>query len=202
MTVSARRVVARFLRADTEPTQEMKDWFDKRTSEHIERVQKYCQKIEKYDPKKFKGLVEQGKDHDQSKLKKPEIDPYIWITWQYKCQDDGKKFDAPDGIEDKMNEATQHHVKNNRHHPEFHCSKKVDLINRDDRDKPPSEMVDATKMLDLDIAEMCADWLAMSEEKKSSPKDWADKNVNVRWKFTNGQKDLIYKLISDIGVDR
>lgn len=91
-----------------------------------------------------------------------------------------------------MNESTQHHVLNNSHHPEFHSDKRVGVINRSDRDKPPSEIIDATKMPDIDIGEMCADWFSMSEEKKSNPKDWADKNVNKRWKFTDEQKDLIY----------
>ena len=29
--------------------QKMKDFFDKRTNKHIERVQKYCKKIEEFD---------------------------------------------------------------------------------------------------------------------------------------------------------
>ncbi len=40
--------------------------------------------------------------------------------------------------------------------------------------------------------------MAMSEEKGGTPKNWADKNVNVRWKFTDKQKDLIYELIEKI----
>lgn len=45
-------------------------------------------------------------------------------------------------------------------------------------------MIDGTKMWEVDIAEMIADWLAMSEEKNSDPYEWAKKNINVRWKFT------------------
>lgn len=175
----------------------MREWFDRRTNKHIERVQKYCEKIEKYNPEKFKGLVEQAKDHDKSKFEDPEVNPYVHITWQYKCKEDGIEFEAPKDMDDKMNEATNHHVLNNRHHPEFHCGKKADVINRKDRDKP-KELIDATKMLDLDIGEMVADWMSMSEEKNSSPKDWADKNVNIRWKFNDNQKDLIYELIEEI----
>jgi len=177
---------------------EMRDWFEKRTNKHIERVQKYCKKIEDYDPKQFKGLVEQAKQHDQSKFKDPEIEPYIHITWQYKCKEDGKKYECGEDIKDKMNGATNHHVKNNRHHPEFFSDKDVNVINRDDRDKPPSEIIDATKMGNVDIGEMVADWMAMSEEKNSEPKDWADKNVNIRWKFSDKQKSLIYELIEEI----
>lgn len=182
----------------SDATKEMKEFFDKRTECHIALVQKYCKKIEDYDTDRFKGLVDRGAIHDQSKLKDPEIDPYIWITWQYKCKSDGIKFSAPHGLDQMMSQATSHHVKNNRHHPEFHSKQEVELINRDDRDKPPKKMVDATMMKDLDIAEMIADWLAMSEEKGSSTKDWADKNVNVRWKFDEKQKSLIYELIDQM----
>lgn len=183
----------------TTTTQEMKDFFDKRTKRHIALVQKFCKKIEDYDPDRFNGLVERGRTHDQSKLENPEKDPYIWITWQYKCKADGTEFDAPFGLDEKMSQATEHHVKNNRHHPEFHSGQEVDLINRKDRDKPPKKMVDASAMKDIDVAEMIADWSAMSEEKSSSLRGWADKNVNVRWKFTDAQKVLIYELIDYIG---
>ena len=177
---------------------EMEAWFKKRTDKHIERVQKYCKKIQDYDEDRFDGLVERGKIHDQSKYENPEKDPYVYITWDYKCKEDGTDFKLPDGMEDKMNKATNFHVKNNAHHPEFHSEQGGNLINRGDRDKPPEELIDATKMKDLDIGEMISDWLSMSEEKSSNPKGWADKNVNIRWKFDDDQKDLIYELIENV----
>ena len=178
----------------------MLDWFEKRTKDHIERVQKFCKKIEDYDPERFDGLIERGKTHDDSKFESPERDPYVYISWQYKCKDDGVDFEPPKDIDDLMNKATEHHIKDrsNRHHPEASCEKEVDLINRKDRDLPPSEMIDATKMTDLDLAEMAADWMSMSEEKGGKPQDWAKKNVNVRWKFTDEQEDLIYELLNKI----
>jgi len=181
--------------ATKESYAEMFAWFEKRTKMHIDLVQKNCEKLEKYDPEKFKGLVEQAKNHDASKFEDPEIDPYVYITWQYYCKEHDRKFDAPKDMDEQMNKATQHHVKSNSHHPEFHSDKEVDLINRKDRDKPPSEMVDATKMPDLAIGEMLADWCAVSQEKGTSLNGWADKNVNVRWKFNDKQKDLIYELV-------
>lgn len=176
---------------------EMKAWFEKRTKNHIEMVQKWCKKIEEYD-NRFKGLVEQAKDHDASKFKDPEADPYVYTTWKYKCKDDGVKFECPEGMDEKMDEVTEHHILSNAHHPEHWCGRKKNLINKKDRDKPPSEIVDATKMPDMDIAEMLADWMSVSEEKGTQPKAWADKNVNIRWKFTNEQKDLIYELIKNV----
>jgi len=179
-------------------TKEMLEWFNQRTANHIKLVQKYCKKIEEYDPKRFEGLVERGKDHDQSKYKAPEHDPYVYITWRYKCKDDGKKLELTKAQEDAMNAASEHHIKNNPHHPEYHTDQEGELVNPKDRDKPPDKLIDATKMGKMDIAELCADWCAMSEERDGSPKAWADKNVNVRWKFTDAQKDLIYELIEEV----
>jgi len=178
--------------------EKMKEWFDTRTKKHIALVDKYAKKIHKYDSDRFSGILARMKGHDQSKFKAPEIEPYIYTTWKYKCEADGVEFECPKEMEDKMVEATEHHIKNNPHHPEYHCDQSDNLINTDDRDKPPEEMIDATKMPDLDISEMCADWMAVSDEKGSSPKTWADNNVNVRWKFDDAQKDLIYELIDAV----
>ena len=175
----------------------MVDWFDKRTNKHIGLVEKYCKKAANYDDK-FSELIERAKTHDQSKFKDPEKEPYIYISWDYKCKDDGVDFEAPEDMSDRMNEATEHHIKSNEHHPEFHSGQKGSTINREDRDAIPDKMVDATKMKDIDVAEMVCDWMAMSDEKGTNPKDWADKNVNVRWKFTDRQKDIIYDLIDGV----
>lgn len=176
---------------------EMRDWFEKRTNKHIDMVSKYCNKLAELDPR-FGELVERAKVHDKSKFEDPEVDPYIYTTWKYKCEDDGVDFECPEDMDEKMKEATEHHIKNNRHHPEFHCDKTENLINEDDRNKPPEEMIDATKMEDIDIAEMVCDWCAVSEERGNTPNGWADKNVNVRWKFDDKQKDLIYELVDKV----
>jgi len=181
-----------------EATTEMTDWFDKRTNRHIDLVGKYCRKIADLGDERFEGILDRAETHDACKFESPEYEPYVWVTWQYKCKDDGREFEGPDNIDDLMNQATEHHVKNNRHHPEFHCKKDVELINRADRDEPIDELIDGTEMEDLDLAEMVADWCAMSEERDNTPKKWADKNVNVRWGFTPEQKKTIYELIDRI----
>lgn len=183
--------------AEVVPTQEMIDWFEERTRKHIERVQKMAKRLEEADPS-LKGLVEQTADHDASKFEEPERLPYIFISWQYRCKDLGIDFTPPAQIKEWMSKATEHHVKSNRHHPEFHCSDEVGLINREDRDKPPSKLIDGSKMSRIDVAEMVADWLGMAEEKGTKAKDWADKNVNVRWSFSDEQVADIYRLIAQI----
>jgi len=188
-----------YKKAKIEDYDKMKDWFDKRTNKHIKLVQKYCKKIADYDEDRFGKLVERGKIHDDSKFEDPEIEPYIFISWQYKCKDDGIDWEPPEGMEEKMNNATEHHVLNNKHHPEFHAGEDSKVINKEDRDNPVRDkVIDATDMPELDVAEMCADWMAMSEEKGNTPKSWANKNVNIRWKFTDEQKDLIYELIDNV----
>jgi len=180
---------------DVDKFMEMEEFFNKRTERHINLVRKYCDKIHNYYPDQFEGIIERGEEHDQSKYADPEVIPYIYITWDYRCKDLGIDPGISDEIHDEMNAASEHHVHNNRHHPEFFCNEKS-TINREDRDAVPDKIIDATEMDDLDIAEMVADWWAMSEEKgDKSPKAWADKNVNKRWKFTKEQKNLIYELI-------
>lgn len=180
--------------AGSQPTEEMKALFEKRTREHIRLVGEFCDRIAEYDPR-LKELLERKKVHDASKFKEPEYTPYLFVTWKYRCKKNGEEFKVPKEIEERMHEATLHHVTTNSHHPEFHSPRKDGLINKENRDKPPEEIVDATSMPELDVAEMCADWMAMSKELDGNPKDWADKNVNIRWKFTDKQKKTIYDLI-------
>ena len=117
-----------------ETDQKMKDWFEKRTNRHIELVQKYCKKIADAYPQ-FKDLIARGETHDASKFEEPEKTPYIYISWQYKCKDDGIEFNPPENIDKQMNEAMNHHVLHNRHHPEFHSDTKIELKNRSERPK-------------------------------------------------------------------
>lgn len=168
------------------PTKEMLDHFNNRTNRHIELVRKYCTKLEERVPG-LEGLHQRGLDHDQSKYESKEKIPYVWLTWRYKCEDDKKPCVLPTGMKRMIDEATEHHILTNAHHPEFHQGKTSNLINKEDRDKPPKEMIDATKMSKLDLAEMVADWCAMSEERGNTPHEWAKKNVNVRWKYTPEQ---------------
>jgi len=181
----------------------MDDWYTQRTKKHISMVGEYCRIIaNKFE--EFSELIGRIDVHDKSKFEKPEKDPYVYITWKYKCKNDGLNFedcDPPDDIEEKMYEATMHHILNNRHHPEFHLSKNDkngNILNRENRDAPPDKPLDVSRMPRLDIAEMVADWCAISKERGNSPKSWADKNIGVRWNFSREQKDLIYEIIEKI----
>jgi hypothetical protein len=167
---------------------EKEAWFEERTAHHIDLVKKAAAKIAEANPefKEFDGteLVMQADEHDASKLIAPEREPYIDLTWQHK-QDNFKGYKTPGEIpNDAINKATLHHIRTNRHHPEYGL------------ENEKGEVADASGMSNLDIAEMVADWQAMSEElKTNTARQWYDKQRNVRWKFTAEQEALIDKLL-------
>lgn len=178
---------------------EKEQWFEKRTKRHIALVQKYCKKIYDYDPKRFPTIIQQGQKHDASKFEHPERNPYVHVSWHYKMKDAGKTYDVSPEMQDAMHNATKHHIKNNPHHVEFHTNQS-EILNKSmkDRDKATSVLIDGTKMPDKYLAEMMADWFAMSEEKGTDPHDWAEKHINKKWKFTPHQVKLINELIDAI----
>ena len=171
---------------------EMIKWFEGRTNRHIALVGKYCRIVNLYYG--YSGLLQRLTKHDLSKLYEPERTPYIYISWMYKEKAEGRRYTIPKEINDLG--ATHHHIVNNSHHPEYHQDKKINLLNRKDRDGIPSKIIDATKMPLIDIAEMICDWAAMSEEKGiNTVREWANLVVNKRWQFNNIQVSEIYNII-------
>ncbi len=177
------------------PTEAMVRHFEERTRRHISAVQDYCVRLEEQGPE-LDGLAMRSLSHDASKFAAPEYIPYVWLTWRYKCKDDGVPCVLPPGMEVQIGAATEHHILGNSHHPEAHGARRTGLLNTSDRDKPPREMIDATGMGVLDLAEMVADWCAMGDERGNTARAWADQNVNVRWRFTPAQVVLIDRLIA------
>lgn len=182
------------------PTLEMVQHFDERTNEHIKRVQKYAYRLTK-EFSEVATLNNTIEHHDNSKFYEPEYTPYLFVSWSYKCKAKGIPFEVSYDIKSKMHQATTHHVLTNSHHPEF-WSEDRDPINKDDRDSA-AKLIDATRMPDYALAEMVADWSAMAEEYKNpGPYKWAEDNINVRWKFTDKQIELIYKYIDFLWEDK
>lgn len=195
-----RELAMEFLKTGSDKEREA--WFEERTDRHVSLVMKYCKKIERYAPDRFVGLVGIATNHDDSKYKEPERTSYIALSWKHK-DDNYKSYKKPGTIDDpEINKACIHHIKHNAHHPEFWDDKaSTDSLNEKDRGAAPAKMVDGTKMPDIAIAEMVADWMAMSEELGNSVAAWAKKSVNVRWKFSERQVALIDDLIANISVD-
>lgn len=180
---------------------DMKQHFENRTNYHISLVNKYIDKIIALHDMRIdeQKLRKEKETHDETKFQEPEYEPYLHINWKYHMKDQGVDYSPGDKIEKKMQEATFHHVKSNHHHPEaWDSTATVESINGKDRDQPPTQMVDATKMPITSTALMVADWCAMSEERGNSPADWAKMNINKRWKFNPEQEKFIYDLIDQI----
>jgi len=180
----------------------MKEYFKYRTGYHLWCVRKWSDKISNLNDSRIdRYLLEKERDdHDNGKWLEPEYTPYLYISWFYKCKRENVEFNIPIKIKEQMHEATFHHIKSHKHHPEFwDLNMTIDNLNRNDRDEPASEyLVDGTRMPLTYVASMVADWFAMSEELGGHPKEWADKNINIRWKFNDNQIRLIYDLIQRV----
>ena len=146
-------------------------FFLERTRKHINLVRKYGTKIYLSSRIKFAELPDIISIHDESKFSKQELEPYKELTWKYKCRNEGIPYKCSKKMERAMKKATEHHITTNKHHPECWCNRTADLINTKDRDKPPTKIIDATEMPTVYIAEMVADWCAVSEERGNSPRD-------------------------------
>lgn len=183
-------------------TREMTDWYSERTNLHIKLVQKYLKKIQALNlPEVDSTLLTAEMDHDTGKWVFPEYEPYVHINWKYRQLRHGIDYQVPDEVNET--DATFHHVKTHKHHPEYWDDEAtVDSINPKNRDKPSGKLVDATRMPLTYVASMMADWLAMSEEKGTDVRDWIKMNVNIRWKFSLEQITLMYVIVRDIPVER
>lgn len=150
--------------------------FINRTKKHIERVNKYAKKINKTYP-----------NHDADKLDENKL------LYMYSLM-----FKPDITVEERniLDRGTFIHVITNDHHPEYWTT--TDLRGFTRKNFCPNGIVDATKMPNECIEQMICDWCAMSEEFGNTPLEWANKVVNIRWKFTPQQINLIYSLIETL----
>ncbi len=152
-------------------------FYERRTKEHIDRVRR-CLSLLAAVTEYADELNERAKVHDASKFSPEERIPYIWLTEFYRCRRSGEPFEYPDGMEDQVRAAIDHHMSTNRHHPDFHA--------------------DPNDMSDVDLIEMVCDWTAMSQEfdqDVGSARGWADKTVGSRVKFNQEKSRFIYAMI-------
>jgi len=158
--------------------QYMLNHFVQRTLKHIQRVQKNIELLVSAFPLLDPVVMARKScEHDLVKFREPELTPYIWMTEKYRRENlKLPELEISDDLQKQMDQAVQHHYKSCPHHPENHS--------------------DITGMSLEDIAEMVADWHAMSQEFGSSTKTWADNNIEKRWKFSPEQKDIIYQFIA------
>lgn len=163
-----------------EPTAEMLAFYERRTSEHIERVRR-CLTLLAGVTDYGQELIERAREHDASKFGPEERIPYIWLTEYHRRRRNGEPFAYPEGIEEKVKQAIKHHLTTNRHHPEFHA-------NPDD-------------MSEVDLIEMVCDWTAMAQEfdqDRGSARGWADKTIGKHVAFNAGKRQFIYQIIEEL----
>ena len=161
-----------------QPTAEMESFFERRTKEHIQRVRR-CLMLLAPLTGHAAELRRRAAAHDASKFGPDERVPYIWLTEYHRCRQLGEPFCYPRGMEEKVRTAIQHHVTNNRHHPEFHG--------------------DPNEMSDVDLIEMVCDWTAMAQEfeqDEGSARGWAEKTIGERLRLNADRREFVYQVIA------
>ena len=163
--------------------------FYERTKHHIALVNIFYSKIiSKYPELQNEYFLL----HDDSKFHESEQKGFVYLTWNYYCLRKKIPFILTEEQKQLTISATIHHILHNKHHPEYWD--KDFTINKDGI---PITPVNATAMPSKYVAEMIADWLAMSNEKQTNPFDWAEMTIGKRWIFTEEQQELIYKLLKE-----
>jgi hypothetical protein len=184
---------------------EMVEWFEKRTSYHIESVRRYISiansVLEDIDHSK---MEQKAIDHDRDKFEQPLFIPYVYLTWYYHCiyGDGPKEFKLSDEMQKSCNDMSFKHTKQNSHHPEsFDASleQNQDLIGTD-RDKKSlgNKPVDASLMDKESMVEFCCDLCAVGEERGNSPMSFFNKMNGKKWKFNKEQTKFIKMVFKEI----
>src|SRR5262249_44049812 len=123
-------------------------------------------------------LEARARVHDLSKYSDRERLGYIWLTWMYEQQ--GKRFEVPNGVADLVEQSLRTHRERNAHHPEAHRS-------------PDTMSV-------LDLVEMVCDWTAIAQENEGdggSARVWAERNIS-RWGFSRSTRTFIFLTIDEL----
>lgn len=160
-------------------------FYELRTKEHIERVRR-CLTVMASVTEYADELKERARIHDASKYGPEERIPYIWLTEYHRCRRSGEPFSYPDGMEERVRSAIDHHMTTNRHHPDFHD--------------------DPNDMTNVDLIEMVCDWTAMSQEFEQdggSARGWADKTIGNRLHLNEFKRQFVYEMIDllDSSID-
>lgn len=158
-------------------TAENREKFVTRTQNHINLVNKYAKKVGYKFP-----------DHDSEKITKLVNSYCLFVI------PNTERTDAEKAV---LGAATLLHVLQNPHHPEFWTETSLDGFTRENF--TPNGPVEATKMPEIALIEMVADWCAVAEEKgTNTPLEWFERVNGKRWIFTNKQQEVIKDLISQM----
>lgn len=159
---------------------------NKRNRQHVIGVRTFANKIGHDFP-----------EHDADKFTSLCV-PYVLISMGYnpdfKADINAKKKEDPD-MDPYMRSAWVSHFSNNKHHPEAWDIETALLTEKDKKNEKP---IDATKMEDIYIIEMCCDWASVGAENGNSPQSWFTINNGKKWKFTEEQEDLIWRTLEEL----
>jgi hypothetical protein len=135
-------------------------------------------------------------NHDADKFGEFYI-PYIFISMSHN-QDFRSDIEARKKADPELDlfirSALFTHLSTNKHHPEAWDTNFAMAI---DKDKENKRVIDARKMSDESILEMCCDWASVGAEKGNSPQSWFELKKD-KWLFSEEQKQLIRETLEKI----
>lgn len=188
-------------------TEEMAIFSYKRTSNHQTQVFNNLKILSQQNLKECLSLnetflskdelIKRRQNHDKSKFLAPEREAYVYINWKHHMEKDlKKKYVYSDEIQEKIDKAIHHHWKENSHHPEFYYFKDGNIL-EDNKEKIKHSL---KEMSDLDLLEMLADWMAVSQEYKTDCKEFVKNNIgdDKRWPFSEEQKTKIHRIVNTL----
>jgi len=142
----------------------------KDTKEHIKKVQAYLKKV-------IDNLIVRSIYHDKSKLSTPEKE--IFDEYTPKLKDSTYGSDEYKEFLKGMDEALEHHYKNNKHHPEHFRNGIKDMTL-------------------IDLIEMLVDWKAASERHTNGDICRSIELNQERFGYSDELKIILFNTIKEI----
>ena len=141
------------------------------TQIHIETVRYFLSEV-------IRDLLDRLLQHDQSKLRTPEVEAFDEFTSQLS----GTTYGSPEYEEclARMQPALQHHYANNRHHPEHYANGIKDMTL-------------------LDLIEMLVDWRAASLRHKDGNILKSVNHNQTRFGYGDELKEILLNTVTYLG---
>ena len=102
-----------------------------------------------------------------------------------------KKSVLNDKCKKEVDYVINKHIHSNAHHPEYWSKSRVNYLTNN---------VDATRMPNLYLTELCCDWSSVSEELGTHCLDWYNRVVGTRFIFSPAQKEYIKDCLINLGL--
>lgn len=124
------------------------------------------------------------KNHDSSKFGEEEFDAYRLRWYPTISEANNQDEEYRTIVEERYNDAWEHHYTNNRHHPKYWINKETGVTND----------------MELDaIIEMICDWESFSLINNSDTKVWYNtKAIDEKTAMTDRTKEIVEELLFNI----